>query len=121
MLKNAPFLITIGVDTAENEPRKESWVVARTGVSILMAEPWDLANEDEANLADEQVAAGCGQRKAGNEYTLSLPAVATALSRRPLSVTTLSLSSARRALRRRCGPRPMTLSETRSRLYRRRS
>ena len=35
MLKNAPFLITIGVDTAENEPRKESWVVARTGVSIL--------------------------------------------------------------------------------------
>ena len=37
MLKNAPFLITIGVDTAENEPRKESWVVARTGVSILRA------------------------------------------------------------------------------------
>ena len=37
MLKNAPFLITIGVDTAENEPRKESWVVARTGVSILIA------------------------------------------------------------------------------------
>ena len=30
MLKNAPFLITIGVDTAENEPRKESWVVATT-------------------------------------------------------------------------------------------
>ena len=29
MLKNAPFLITIGVDTAENEPRKESWVEAR--------------------------------------------------------------------------------------------
>ena len=39
MLKNAPFLITIGVDTAENEPRKESWVVARTGVSILRAAP----------------------------------------------------------------------------------
>ena len=37
MLKNAPFLITVGVDTAENEPRKESWVVARTGVSILIA------------------------------------------------------------------------------------
>ena len=36
MLKNAPFLITIGVATAENEPRKESWVVARTGVSILI-------------------------------------------------------------------------------------
>ena len=26
MLKNAPFLITIGVDRAENEPRKESCV-----------------------------------------------------------------------------------------------
>ena len=39
MLKNAPFLITIGVDTAENEPRKESWVVTRTGVSILILEP----------------------------------------------------------------------------------
>ena len=38
MLKNAPFLITIGVDTAENEPRKEWWVVARTGVSILRAQ-----------------------------------------------------------------------------------
>ena len=38
MLKNASFLITIGVDTAENEPRKESWVVARTGVSILKPE-----------------------------------------------------------------------------------
>ena len=37
MLKNAPFLITVGVDTAENEPWKGSWVVARTGVSILRA------------------------------------------------------------------------------------
>ena len=37
MLKNAPFLITIGVDTAENEPRKGWYVVARTGVSILRA------------------------------------------------------------------------------------
>ena len=37
MLKNAPFLITIGVDTAENEPRKGWSVVARTGVSILRA------------------------------------------------------------------------------------
>ena len=31
MLKNAPFLITIGVDTAENEPRKGWYVVARPG------------------------------------------------------------------------------------------
>ena len=37
MLKNAPFLITIGVDTAENEPRKGWCVVARSGVSILRA------------------------------------------------------------------------------------
>ena len=39
MLKNAPFLITIGVDTAENEPRKGWWVVARTGVSMLARLP----------------------------------------------------------------------------------
>ena len=34
MLKNAPFLITIGVDTAENEPRKGWYVVARTVTSV---------------------------------------------------------------------------------------
>ena len=50
MLKNAPFLITIGVDTAENEPRKESWVVARTGVSILSP---DCGERRLRGLADE--------------------------------------------------------------------
>ena len=51
MLKNAPFLITIGVDTAENEPRKESWVVARTGVSILIPRHPRLGKGGQAAVA----------------------------------------------------------------------
>ena len=35
MLKNAPFLITIGVDTAENEPRKEHTARGRIGAFAL--------------------------------------------------------------------------------------
>ena len=38
MLKNAYLDAKIGVDPDENEPRKESWVVARAGVSILRAD-----------------------------------------------------------------------------------
>ena len=58
MLKNAPFLITIGVDTAENEPRKESWVVARTGVSILIAWPSSCLDLGRLRAAVEQVSGG---------------------------------------------------------------
>ena len=46
MLKNAPFLITIGVDTAENEPRKGWCVVAvRSRPPILQLVCGYLAND----------------------------------------------------------------------------
>ena len=56
MLKNAPFLITIGVDTAENEPRKESWVVARSASPVR-----SRGTRDDG----KDVCPGCGEAPLG--------------------------------------------------------
>ena len=55
MLKNAPFLITIGVDPAENEPRKESWVVANnpTQSEGTADEDADLDDSVPAELGEQ--------------------------------------------------------------------